>query len=727
MANCTLIYIPRIPLCIICFALIHCLLATTVYARDDGYGLWLNYHQIENSDIRKSYCQQIRQVDIPLTNSPTIDLIDKELRTALAKLLGCSADWQRYSQPRVGSLIVRTRSSLTEHELQNLDSTIDSLKTNGFLIKQCKAGKDSSIYIIGTDELGALYGTFHFLRLLQQEQPLQNINVLQNPRIKWRMLNHWDNLNRTVERGYAGLSIWNWDELPSKVDQRYTDYARANASIGINAVALNNVNASPQILNSDFLEKVRVLADVFRPYGIRVFIAVNFASPRTLGGLKTADPRQRAVQDWWRDKVVDIYKLIPDFGGFLVKANSEGQPGPQDYGSSHAEGANMMAEALAPYDGLLIWRAFVYESNNTDRVKDPYEEFVKFDGSFKSNVMLQVKNGPLDFQPREPFSPLFGAMPNTPQMMEFQITQEYLGFSTHLVYLPMLYKEVLESDTYANGKGSTVGRIVDGTLQGQYLTGMTGVANIGNHKNWTGHPFGQANWYAFGRLAWDHHLSPEAIADEWIRMTLSRDTDAVNTIKQMMLGSYEHAVNYLSPLGLTVLSSVGHHYGPQPWRRTNFHHADLEGVGYDRSSTGSNAVEQYSYPLRQRFDDITTCPKEFLAWFHHVPWKFQMPTGKTYWEELCAAYYNGVEGVRHMQREWETVSDKIDKAIHQKVSRLLCIQEDESVWWRDACLWYFGQFSAMEIPEIYEKPRYIEIDFKQKEFENRTLKHYSTE
>lgn len=708
---------------ILCFGLFWGLTMALAVA-DDGYGLWLNYSKVENEAMLTEYRQSIQYVDI-VGNSPTTDLIRRELQTALPQLLGRMPIWDKKPARNSDRLIVRTVTNLSKDERAALGTSIDRLQTNGFLIKE--STKSNALYLVGADELGTLYGTFHLLRLIQGQKSLRGIDETQNPRVQLRMLNHWDNLNRTVERGYAGLSIWQWDELPDRIDPRYADYARANASIGINAVAVNNVNASPQILTDEFLEKVAVLADVFRPYGIRVFISVNFASPRVLDGLDSADPLDKEVQAWWKNKTADLYKRIPDFGGFLVKANSEGQPGPQDYGRSHVDGANMLADALAPHGGMLIWRAFVYESNNKDRVKDPYDEFVQFDGDFLPNVMVQTKNGPLDFQPREPFSPLFGAMPRTPQMMEFQITQEYMGFSTHLVYLPMLYKEILDSDTYAKGASSTVAKVLDGTLQGQHLTGIAGVANIGDSNNWTGHPFGQANLYAFGRLAWDHSLSAAELAEEWIRMTLTQDAAAVNTIKKIMLHSYAHAVNYQTPLGLTVLSSIGHHYGPQPWRRANFHHANRKGLGYNRSSTGSKAVEQYFPPLRALFDDMETCPEEFLAWFHHVPWSHKMQSGRTFWEELCAAYYSGVEGIREMQHDWRSVADNIDPSLHQHVAQLLETQEDEAVWWRDACLWYFGQYAPTDIPSTYEKPRYTERDFKRKEYESRELKHYSTE
>ncbi|NGM61531.1 alpha-glucuronidase [Sphingobacterium sp. SGG-5] len=691
---------------------------------DDGYNLWLRYEQIQDEQYRNT-CKGALNTICVLGHSPAIEVARRELERGLSGLLGTPIKTLSSLLETPAGVIVTTLKDLPNEVASQLPELMQ-LQKESFLIKQVKRGKVTTLYIVGKDDAGVLYGVFHLLRTIQTGGDLDDIDQLHFPKLQWRMLNHWDNLNGTVERGYAGLSIWKWDELPEKIDVRYIDYARANASIGINGVVLNNVNASPQILTPEYIEKVKALADVFRVYNIRVFLAVNFASPKVLSALQTADPLNPDVKMWWKDRIAAIYQRIPDFGGFLVKANSEGQPGPQDYGRTHADGANMLATLLKPYNGILIWRAFVYKAHNPDRVKDAYDEFKPFDGKFLPNVMLQTKNGPLDFQPKEPFSPLFGAMPHTSQIMEFQITQEYLGFSTHLVYLASLYKEVLESDTYANGEGSTVARVIDGSLQGQRLTGMAGVANIGTARNWTGHPFGQANWYAYGRLAWNHQLSAEQLAEEWIRMTLTTDTFAIVRIKAMMLNSYGYIVNYQTPLGLTVLSSVGHHYGPQPWARKSFHKADANGLGFDRSLRGSAAVAQYFPPIRDSFDNIATCPEKYIAWFHHVPWDHVMKSGRTFWEELCFSYYNGVEGVRRMQKNWEQVRHAVAPAVYSRVEKLLEIQEDEAVWWRDACLSYFNEFSKKTIPEMYEKPRYNQKDFKRKESESKSLRHYGT-
>ena len=584
----------------------------------------------------------------------------------------------------------------------------------GFVIVTSKQAGKNIIAIAANSDVGVLYGVFHLLRLIQTQQSLQKVSITSTPKIKYRLLNHWDNLTRTVERGYAGFSIWNWQTLPGYIDQRYIDYARANASIGINGAVLTNVNANAMILTPEYLEKVAALANVFRRYGIKVYLTARFSAPIEIGKLKTADPLNEEVQHWWKNKVDEIYRFIPDFGGFLIKANSEGQPGPQDYKRSHADGANMFANAVAPHHGIVMWRAFVY-SNETpeDRLKQAYAEFKPLDGKFKENVAVQVKNGPLDFQPREPFSPLFGAMPRTPLFMEYQLTQEYLGFSTHLVYMAPLFKEVLNADTYEKGKGSTVARVLDGSVNGQALTGIAGVANIGNDINWTGHPFGQANWYTLGRLAWDHGLTSGQIASEWIKQTFGNNKELLQTVARIMDGSREAMVNYMTPLGLHHIMGYGHHYGPAPWfdkasradwNPVYFHKADSVGIGFDRTAKGSNFLSQYAPEVRGQFEDVNTCPEDYLLWFHHVSWKHKMKSGRNLWEELCYKYYSGVDSVRAMQKEWDSLEKWVDSQRFNQVKMLLAIQEKEAVWWRNSCVLYFQTFSKMPIPQGYERP-----------------------
>ncbi|MDR6457870.1 alpha-glucuronidase [Chryseobacterium vietnamense] len=570
------------------------------------------------------------------------------------------------------------------------------------------------VVISARKEIGLLYGVYHILRLQQTKADLSHLNTIEKPSYDVRVLDHWDNLDGSIERGYAGRSLWKWEDLPGKISPRYEEYARANASVGINSVVLNNVNASPNMLREDYLKKVKVLADIFRPYGIKVYLSVNFSSPKVLGGLQNSDPLNKDVQKWWKDKAAEIYKLIPDFGGFLVKANSEGQPGPQDYGRTHADGANMMADALKPYNGIVMWRAFVYSPSKDDRAKQAYLEFVPLDGKFRDNVIIQIKNGPVDFQPREAFNPLFGALRKTSEMVEFQITQEYLGFSNHLVFLAPLFKETLDSDTYSDGQGSTIAKITDGTLRPAKLTAISAVANIGEDTNWTGHHFAQANWYAFGRLAWNHQLSSEQIANEWVKMTFTDDQNFLNPVKEIMLSSRETAVEYMMPLGLHHIFAGGHHYGPEPWgdykggrpdwSPVYYHQADVQGLGFNRTKTGSNAVSQYFPPLNERYGNISICPENLILWFHHVPWDYTMKDGKTLWDELCYTYDSGVKKVRDYQKTWDGMEPYIDKQRFADVQSKLRIQSKDAVWWKDACLLYFQTFSKKPIPYDIERP-----------------------
>lgn len=611
-----------------------------------------------------------------------------------------------------GSLLLGTPHSLPI--IDQLDLPLADLGQEGFVIRSVSLQGHPATVVAANSDQGLLYGVFALLRRLQTGADLAGLDLVDKPKIGLRLLNHWDNLDRTVERGYAGQSIWDWWRLPDFRDPRYTDYARANASIGINGTVLNNVNASPVVLTPRYIAKAAALADVFRPYGIRVYLSIRFSSPVDIGGLQTADPLDPAVRAWWRAKAEEIYAQIPDFGGFLVKANSEGQPGPQNYGRTHADGANMLAGALDPHGGIVMWRAFVYSQDDPeDRVKQAYTEFKPLDGKFAENVLLQVKNGPLDFQPREPFHPLFGSMPNTPLMMEFQITQEYLGFSTHLVYLGTLYEEVLDADTFAQGAGSTVGRVVDGTLHGQSKTGIAGVANIGSDRDWSGAPFAQSNWYAFGRLAWNPGNSAQVIAEEWLRMTFSNEPLFVEPATDLMMRSREAAVDYMTPLGLTHLMGTGHHYGPAPWVHDlarpewnpfYYHRAGKDGIGFDRSDEGSNAVAQYAAPVAKRFADRSMVPDSYLLWFHRVQWDYRMHSGRTLWEELVEHYDHGVAEVEAMQLDWAALEAFVDAERFDKTRRFLAIQLHEARWWRDACLAYFMAQSGLPLPAGVRPP-----------------------
>lgn len=629
------------------------------------------------------------------------------------------------------ALIIATSKNKSIQKLLSSELFQD-LSDEGFIIQTVLKNRKKHTVVSAHTDAGLLYGVFHLLRLIQTGASIENLNIKENPSYERRLLNHWDNLDRTVERGYAGYSIWKWEELPEVVSPRYREYARANASIGINGTVLNNVNAAPEILSETYLKKVRRIAEELRPYHLKVYLSVNFASPKELGGLENSDPLNPDVQQWWKQKVAEIYKLIPDFGGFLVKANSEGLPGPMDYGRSHADGANMLADALQPFGGIVMWRAFVYDPDGDDRAKQAYNEFMPLDGQFRDNVIIQLKNGSIDFQPREPFSPLFGAMKETPIMPELQITQEYLGFSNHLVFLAPMWEECLQADTYCDGEGATVGKITGGSIFDQKITAIAGVANIGEDINWNGHHFAQANWYGYGRLAWNNQMSSEQIADEWIQMTFTADREFVEPVKEMMLTSHQTAVDYMMPLGLHHLFAWTHHYGPEPWcdipgARPDwlpkyYHNADEQGIGFDRTTTGSDAVSQYNSPLREQFNEIDSCPEEFLLWFHHPSWDYTMKNGKTVWENLSYAYDSGVNQVREYQKVWDRLEKYVDEERFSHVQSKLRIQSRDAVWWKDACLLYFQEFSKRPIPYDIERPIHDLDDLKKVKLD---MKHHN--
>ncbi|GGA50413.1 xylan alpha-1,2-glucuronidase [Dyella nitratireducens] len=677
---------------------------------EDGYELWLRYHPLPPAQVTL-YNHQATELIAGAATS-TQDVTRSELQRGLSGLLGHTVSLSDHIT-HDGAIVVGTPGSSAL--IGSLHLNTQNLGSDGYLIRSVMVNGHAATAIVAQTDVGALYGAFHFLRLLQTAQPIEHLDLRETPRLKLRVLDHWDYLNGQVERGYAGASIWDWWKLPDWRAPRYTDYARANASIGINGTVLNNVNAGAIILTPAYLQKVAALADVFRPYGIRVYLSIRFSAPIEIGGLKTADPLDPQVQAWWHAKADEIYKLIPDFGGFLVKANSEGQPGPEDYHRTHADGANMLADALAPHGGVVMWRAFVYSQKNPeDRAKQAYDEFKPLDGRFHANVLVQVKNGPIDFQPREPFHPLFGAMPKTPLMMEFEITKEYLGFATHLVYLGPLFEEVLSADTMARGNGSTVAKVIDGSLEGHPLTGMAGDANIGTDRNWCGSDFNQANWYVFGRLAWNPMQSSRSIAEDWVRMTFTNDQAFVKPVVDMMMGSREATVDYMTPLGLVHLMGPGHHYGPAPWdaseseadwRPVYYHRADHQGIGFDRTSTGSDAVAQYAPALAAQFNDVKQTPEQYLLYFHHVPWDYRMRSGQTLWHELVAHYTQGVEDVKQMQETWQHLDGHIDAERYRQVAAFLAVQEKEAQWWRDACIAYFQSISGLPLPPGYAPPQ----------------------
>ena len=570
--------------------------------------------------------------------------------------------------------------------------------------------------ITASNPIGLLYGAYELIRLQNtdayntgsgnQQNFSKAIDETEKPQVGLRILNHWDNLDGSIERGYAGKSIFKWEEIKlgkkgkggsisKSLHDRLITYARANASLGINGSVLNNVNASPKMMTAEYINKVKVIANILRPYGIRVYLSINFASPMALGYTKTADPLDKKVQQWWQKKAKEIYATIPDFGGFLVKANSEGQPGPGDYHRTHADGANMLADAVKPYGGIIMWRSFVYGANHKgeDRVKQAVSEFKDMDGKFRDNVILQSKNGPLDFQPREPYAPIFDNIKKTPQIAELQITQEYLGQSKHLTYLAPMWKEFF------------------GFVNPSKLVGISGVANIGDDANWCGHPFSQANWYAFGRLAWNPSLTAEEIAHEWLVQTYeNQDEKFTKPVEMMMMTSREACVNYMMPLGLHHIFKFDHHYGPEPdgfiasypleWCPVYYHKADAKGIGFDRSSKGTDAVGQYSEPYRSQYDNIQTCPEEYLLWFHHVPWNYRMKSGSTLWQELCMKYNMGVAMVEVYRDYWHTSAKQYMKGHEQEwqhTDSLLNVQLENAKEWRNTCLKYFQTFSKMDI------------------------------
>jgi alpha-glucuronidase len=676
----------------------------------DGYRLWLRYQPVEDPRTLETYRGYFGHIGLA-GSSETVEAIRRELQLAIGSLLGSPPV---FSDQHCGSrLVVGTPDSSATIRGLELEPRLKNLGNEGFLIEQRVIDDHPSLVVAANHDHGLLYGVFHLLLQLSAEVPIGDLPIATAPKLRHRMLNHWDNLDRTVERGYAGFSLWDWHKLPDYVDLRLIDYARANASIGLNGTVLTNVNANALILTGPYLRKVAKLADVLRPYGIRVYLTARFNAPVELKSLNTADPLEPEVVTWWQHKVEEIYRLVPDFGGFVVKANSEGQPGPQAHHRNHADGANLLAQAVARYGGIVIWRAFVYDAAAPiDRAKQANLEFEPLDGKFLPNACLQVKNGAIDFQPREPFHPMFGKISKTPLFLELQITQEYLGQGTHLVFLAPLFAEVLHSDTFAKGQGSTVARVIDGSLDGHSLTGIAGVSNIGNDRNWCGHPFAAANWFAFGRLAWDTEAVPQGIAEQWLALSFSRARRFVEKAADMMLGSREACVNYMTPLGLHHLMAWDHHYGPGPWidegrpdwTSVYYHRADKVGIGFDRTASGSNALEQYHPAAAEPFRTVEGCPERLLLWFHHVPWDHRMRSGRSLWDELCWRYHSGVEAVRQMQATWRSLEPFVDVLRFAEVTDYLRIQEREACWWRDACTQYFQQFSGRPLPSGSEPP-----------------------
>lgn len=675
---------------------------------EDGYDLWLRYRPLPEPGLR-ALERTTSSLVAPPNGSATIEVALAELSRGIEAMTG---------RAPVRSALVREGAIVLVHD-SDPGLGDEGYALHSTLIDGCRVTR-----IAARRDIGLLYGAFALLRHLTTGGTLENLDQRSAPKLRLRMLNHWDNLDRSVERGYAGQSIWDWWKLPALLDARYADYGRACASLGINAVSLNNVNSKAEVLSAPWIAKAAALADVLRPYGLRVFLSVRFSSPIELDKLPTADPLDPAVQAWWQAKAAEIYRSIPDFGGFLVKANSEGQPGPHDYGRTHAEGANVFARALAPHRGIVFWRAFVYSHENPqDRHKQAWSDFKPLDGRFDANVIVQVKNGAIDFQPREPFHPLFGAMPSTSTAIELMVTKEYMGFSTHLAWLGRQYEECLQSDV--DGQGTTVSQVLQRPPVPEGLTAMAGVANVGSDRNWCGSHFDQANWYAFGRLAWDPDLSSDTIATEWVRQTFTHDDDAVRRIVDLMNLSREAVVHYMTPLGLHHLMATGHHHGPAPWvadlkrpewNPVYYHRADAQGIGFDRSPSGSNAVAQYAPALAQRWADPATTPETLLLWFHHLPWSHRMRSGRNLWQELVATYDQGVSEAAELRARWQALQPHIDARRHAEVSDYLAQQEREAQWWRDACLAYFHSVSGQPWPEGAPRPAKTLAEYQAIEF-----------
>jgi alpha-glucuronidase len=666
-----------IPLRLLLFMLLA--IAPGAAAAEDGYDLWLRYRPVE-AEWRASYAARVTAV-VDESHSPTSRAAADELRRGLTGMFG-HAPGTRLSD---GAVVLRV-------------SPLKRASDEGYCLKSTRVGGHPVTVISANRDVGVLYGAFALLRLMQTRSLPASLDICDAPALPMRMLDHWDNLDRTVERGYAGPSLWNWDRLPA-IDPRLIDYARANASIGINGAVLNNVNADARILTPDYLSKVAAIADAWRPYGIRLYLSARFSAPKEIGGLATADPLDPAVRAWWRGKADEIYRLIPDFGGFLVKANAEGQPGPQTYGRTHADGANMLARALAPHRGIVLWRAFVYsDASDEDRAKQAFAEFAPLDGQFSPNVILQVKNGPVDFQPREPFHPLFGAMPKTRLAIEVQITKEYLGESTHLAYLGTLWSEVLRSRTARPRPKSTVA---------DSLSAITGVANIGSDRNWSGSEFDQANWYAFGRLAWNPAADPSRIAEEWTRMTWGNGPRLVAPVVAMMMKSRQAEVDTMTPLGLAHQMASDHHYGPGPWvndqpaalwNPTYYNRAGAGGIGFDRTASGSDAVEQYAPEVGRCFADLNCISEDALLWFHHLPWTYHMRSGRTLWDVLVRRYDRGLATVADMKQSWSSLRGMVDEPRFLEVGARLDRQSIEAKWWRDASVAHWQSVSHLPLP-----------------------------
>jgi alpha-glucuronidase len=670
--------------------------------RSPGYDLWLRYADLARPGLAEEYTCIAGGIVVQ-SGSPQERAAAEELQLAAEQMLDLHLSI--HGQPSPNAIVLGTPETSPFIEQLGWAPELEALGPEGYVLRRVSLDGQKLTVVASEGSNGVVYGAFHLVRLMQLGQDISRIDLARRPANALRMLNHWDNADRSVERGYAGLSIWDWQELPGEVSPRYRDYARACASIGINGISLNNVNTQYDFLTAEWLDKVAVIADELRPYGIKAYLSPRFSAPMELGRLETADPLDQRVAQWWAEKAEEIYARIPDFGGFLVKANSEGQPGPQDYGRTHADGANTMARALAPHGGLIIWRAFVYSSTEADRIKQAYEAFKPLDGAFDDNVLVQVKNGPLDFQPREPFSPIFGGLWATRLLLELQITQEYLGHANHLVYLGPQWEEVLQADTYAFGAGSKVAEAASGALFDRKLGGMAGVANAGSAGNWTNHLFGQANWYAYGRLAWNPDLTAASIAREWAFLAFGPDQTAVEAVVPLMMDSWRAFEDYTAPLGLGITAGgggnaeEGGHYQPAPAMRARYHGSSESGAGYDRTrDAGSGGVDQYRPPLRDIYNDPETTPLGLLLWFHHLPYDHVLPTGRTLIHELYARLTGGAQYASFMLERWLELNGHVDEPRWLGVAEKLYTQSEHARYYSGVMLDYFEGLSGVEAP-----------------------------
>ncbi|MFW6035324.1 MAG: alpha-glucuronidase family glycosyl hydrolase [Halothermotrichaceae bacterium] len=676
------------------------------------YQAWLGYNKLKSDKILKLY-KNIVQSTAVIGDSVIVKSIKEELKKGIKGLFGLEINIKDSIEENKFNLLlakIEELEKLEKNEFKDkINNEITEIKEEGYFIKQVAIGDAYKIIIGARTDCGLLYGMFNLLRMIQMETKIENLDIVSNPANPIRMINHWDNLDGSIERGYAGKSIFYKDNKLKQDMGRIRDYARMLSSIGINSISINNVNVHQEEtrLISDKLDMVKRLAEIFKGFGIQIFLSINYASPLELSSIDTADPLDSKVREWWSNKVEEIYKEIPDFGGFLVKADSEHRPGPFTYDRSHAEGANMLADALQPFGGLLIWRAFVYDCEQdwrdyeTDRARAAYDNFKPLDGEFKDNVILQIKNGPMDFQVREPVSPLFGAMPETNQILELQITQEYTGQQRHLCYLLPQWKEVLEFDTYAQGSGSKVKRVVDGSLFKQQNTGFAAVVNVGDDENWTGHTLAQSNLYGYGRLAWNPDLSAAEITDEWVRITFGNDQLVIDNISQMLLDSWIIYENYTSPLGIGWMVNPGHHYGPnvdgyEYSRWGTYHRADHFGIGVDRTvKTGTGYTEQYFPENAEKYESLEQCPDELILFFHHVPYTYRLKSGKTVIQHIYDTHFTGVKQADKLKEKWQQLEDKLDKKIYKKVLSRLEEQAEHSREWRDIINSYFYRKSAI--------------------------------